>query len=142
MNKIAILPVSCANDFASGAPETFYIEITPTVRARIEQLAHVAKVNNLLAVEEFCYEGTWSSASFEESEYLDEPEQVIGDLLESACDVEIPVLRVTADGFSFTAVPKHAGDNCALSTTMVSNDKLRNHSQLIPQLEDSSFASI
>jgi hypothetical protein len=131
MHKKAILPVSCANDFASGAAETFYIEITPTLHQRIENLALVARENNLLAVEEFCYEGTWSSAFFDESEIVADLGHVIDNLTKSPCDVEIPVLRVTADAFGFTAVPKRAGDDSALSTAMISIEKLNTNDCVI-----------
>lgn len=112
-----ILTVTCANDCVSSTeyPGTFVLEVDDLLKARILELAQAVSDLDVLTIEEFCYEGNWVKKEFEASnlsEFLKECTQY-------EADVENPCLHVANGRFYFTACPKHAGDDLALTTAHV-----------------------
>jgi hypothetical protein len=113
-----LVSVSCANEFACSMPEVFYVKISQVLAERIKELSNAVTKYQANAIEEFNHFGTWSGANVDDvNEGNFDSFLVVIDKEESR--VEIPQLRVTDSGFQWTAVPKHAGDDLALSTKMI-----------------------
>lgn len=122
MNKLIITSVSCVNNMASDIPETFTATLNEHQCQRIKELAQTLKAVKAHAIEEPDYSGTWSDAYINpHSIPANSPELIktIEMLEADAAQVEIPMLRVTEDGFFFTATPKHCNDDMALSTNEI-----------------------
>lgn len=121
MSKQLILGVSCANDFASDTPSVMEIQIGAELSDRIKVLAAAVKNLGVEAVEEFNYDGTWSSACLDASGAPDTDE--LSAMLETidaeSKSVEIPMIHIKAHSFYFTSVPKYGDDSMSLSTRPV-----------------------
>jgi hypothetical protein len=115
MEKRLILGVSCVNEFGSDVPDHFTIVIDDALATRIKQLHETVKTLGVNAIEEFCFEGYWGSALSVDDDDDGYAEHIAA--IEGADDrIDMEMLRVTEDGFCFTAVPKHCGDDMALRT--------------------------
>ena len=127
MSKRFFVSVNCVNEFASDTPESFMVEIDSALSSRIKQLASAVKDLDIHAVEEFNYAGTWSKTPIALLDGLtDGPDisQAIELVELSSARVEVERLRVTSSGFFFISVPKHSGDDMALSTKKIDLSKL------------------
>lgn len=119
MTTTLLSTVRCANEFASDYPESFAIELTESMKARIKELAAQVKSLGVLCIEEFSYDAIWSDTDFDElKEQLEEGcrKAMFETINETQRAVEIPILAVYENRFHFTAVPKHCGDDYLLVT--------------------------
>jgi hypothetical protein len=127
--KKLLLSVSCVNEYASETPESFYVEIDKSLKDIIKKIAQAVSDLDVYAVEDFNYSGEWSDLFIEPSEIEEANgnlDNVLALLKAAEARVDVPMLRVTKDVFYFIAVPKHCGDDQAISTARVKIEHLDN----------------
>lgn len=118
MSKTLVLRITCANEWASNYPALFTVVLSDEAISRIKALSKAVTELGLHAVEEFDYSGTWVSGEVDEDSW-DVDAMDLDELVKFDEGVDVPKLRVTADSFHFTALPKHCRDDMALTTRRV-----------------------
>lgn len=134
MTTTVITTVRCASDNASDVPESFAIELTDAMKARIKELAATVKSLGVLCIREFNFDGIWSESDSDDlKEQIEEArrQEICADTLVNSCDVENPIIAVYDNRFHFTSVPKHFDDDCLLITQTIKIDDLEDNNYLI-----------
>lgn len=120
--KNLMLSARCISCVSTQMPESFQANLSHETIERIKQLNAVVHEVDAYAIEVFEYCGSWSYkclCSRDFGEGCSNSDEVIAMMLEEEAHIEQPMLRVTEDGFCFTSIPKHCGEDMALFTSMV-----------------------
>ncbi len=133
MKKI-LLSVTCANSEVNNEIDSFYIELSEKQKKRIIQLADNVSKLGVFVIAELDYSGEWSKWSVDSADFI--PDGVIYnklavEIVKLGVDVGVPMLRVKADSFQFTAQIKHGTDDMLLSTRQVSIDSIKDNESYI-----------
>jgi hypothetical protein len=131
--KKLFLSVTCANDHYDEAPNTFHLEMSSALVARIKELSRLVSAADAFSIDEFNYDGTWSDTCIDSSENVTptDLENLLPEIVSAEARVDIPMLVVTKHIFKFTATPKHCGEDVAVVTTPVRISDLDNDETLI-----------
>jgi hypothetical protein len=113
MKKRLILGARCVCESASDIPTDFTIVITDDLAARIRKLHEAVETLGVHSINEFCFEGCWGTCDTDPDA---EAVEMLVSIRATSARVDMPMLRVTEEGFFFTAVPKHCGDDMTLRT--------------------------
>ena len=130
LSKTIIAPLSCANEFASGTPETLYLDFSAEFIEKIHTLAAMVKEMCCVCVELAFHDALWSDADeimlAEELGYENYviPQDVDYDRLkekvrESSNRVDAPVIRIYPERFTVSAMPRECGTDFTVSTKAI-----------------------
>ncbi len=141
MLKRILSPVRCIDEFADEAPSLFAVEMPPALTRRIRAISALIAANGLHSAEVFCFDGVWVARHA-----LDEDIQarlargfacagsldaLFTILRDKAARIEVPTLKVFANGFCFTGIPDGAGDSVGLFTPVFAISELDNQEPLV-----------
>ena len=115
-------------------PQLFTIEIDEYLASRIRRLADSVRELDTFAIEEPNYSGTWSKESLQTRTIgIDDASlcSMVDQLERAEIRVKNPTLRVTRDGFSFTAISHNPDCSSILSTPSLKLRVLDNPEPLV-----------
>ena len=128
--KVLLLSVSCANEFASDTPKTFGVSLDKETINRILSLAKEVKRLDVYSIEDHFYDGSWSDLSIDDVMDLPDP---VSALTDAEASVSATMLQVFKESFVVTAFPKHGGDDSILTSRIVEFPELGNSSLFVKE---------